>query len=101
MWNTSQENPNQVCIKQPLHMLKEHNTKLRLKLETVQFFSVNAQVIVLHLRVSSAVFCFPTTLQYLKYFLKIQKVGKLHSCVSVSNIYMFLQKWGEDPGMYI
>lgn len=77
-------------------MLKEHNTKLRLKLKTVQFFSVNAQVIMLHLSVGSAVFWFSTTLQYLKYFLKTPKVGKLYSWVSASNIYMFLQKWGED-----
>lgn len=46
MWNRSQENPNQDCIKQLPHMLKEHNIKLLLKLEAVQLFSVITQVLV-------------------------------------------------------
>lgn len=58
MWNRSQENPNQVSIKQTLHMLKEHNTKLLLKLEVVQSFSINAHVIKLHLSMGSAGFFF-------------------------------------------
>lgn len=81
-------------------MLKEHNTKLLLKLEVVQSFSINAEVIRLQLSVGSAGFCPclvpPSPPPYLKYFLKITKVGKLHSWFSVSNIYMFLQKWGEE-----
>lgn len=36
------------------------------------------------------------TLQYFKCFLKITKVRKLYSEVSVSNIYMFLQKQREE-----
>lgn len=78
MWNRSQENPNQVSIKQTFHTLKERNTKLLLKLELVQSFSINAQVIKLRISVCSAGFCFifPHTAVF-EILLKNNKSGEI------------------------
>lgn len=98
MWNRSQENPNQVGIKQTLHMLKEHNTKVLLKLEAVQSFSINAQVIRLHLSVGSAGFCLclvPRPPPIFEVLLKNNKSGEITFMVfCFKYLYVFTKVGG-------
>lgn len=95
MWNRSQENPNQVGIKQTLHMLKEHNTKLLLKLEVVQSFSINAQVIRLHLSVGSAGFCFFPHTAIFEVLRKNNKTGEITFMVfCFKYLYVFTKVGG-------
>lgn len=91
--------PRRALIKQTLHMLEEHNTQLVLKEQ-------HSPSLLMHNNKapSQCGFCrvfvvSPPPLQCLKHFLKITKVGKLHSWVSASNIYMFLQKLGREGGV--
>lgn len=95
MWNKSQENPNQVSIKQTLHMLKERNTKLLLKLEVVQSFSINAQVIRLHLSVGSAGFWFFPHTAIFEVLLKNNKSGEVTFMVfCFKYLYLFTKVGG-------
>lgn len=95
MWNRSQENPNQVGIKQTFHMLKEHNTKLLLKLEVVESFSINAQVIRLHFSMSSDGFWFFPHTAIFEVLLKNNKSGEITFMVfCFKYLYVFTKVGG-------